>query len=354
MSQFSKSILPPNSSTLLKAVEKAVDRRKVIGEQSRVGFEISRLWIPESYYDDKSSNELREFLPFFAWGLGITVWDKDFSADQKINLIKTYFRAKQIAGTPRSIVMLLKALGIESEIETSRLKPFLFRLNITGYVSAPNKTLLENVIDDFKPVRSTIEIRSNVIARVDIPFSVSVRIEKEVKIMQSAWVTKAGLALMDSVLEPETPTKKLVVDHVKASSKFFAPEKETNFSDFLDISDSGDPKKLSILDIRSLGSGITLATAQIDLKSASFKIGSIGFFTEDGTLAFLVSGQNSPIASKLPNEILNIEVTLSFENNGLIASETRQSDPNKIAAAHDKLLERVESLESQIKQLTTG
>lgn len=169
-----KSILPPNSTALEKAVEKSCFRA------TNLEGALSYLWNP----GDKSSmaSSLLEpeinvdhcpisFLPYLAWGLNIEIWNSEWSEYDKRNIIKKYLYIRKIRGTLKALVEAFKALGVhikikewwqEGLINEENRRPFYFELNLytreNSTISEENRQAIHWMADKLKPLRSKYDL----------------------------------------------------------------------------------------------------------------------------------------------------------------------------------------------------
>lgn len=156
MSDF-ETILPPNASPELRAIEQAMAETK-----AAIHAPITALW-------DVSACPV-DVLPWLAWGLSVDVWDAGWSEETKRRVIAQSVELHRIKGTRGAVQLALAALGFRIDIIEGWEEggaPHTFRLEAYGkdvfqagfQIDARLFETVKQLIENVKPVRSHFTFR---------------------------------------------------------------------------------------------------------------------------------------------------------------------------------------------------
>ncbi len=145
------SLLPPNSTRLERAVERAD------AQLSGVAMVHDTLWNPW--------NCPAEFLPFLAWSVSVDTWDSNWPERIKRARIASSFQIQRHKGTAKSIADLIASFGGQMKIRewwqmTPQGEPHTFSLFLTISGDGGQESSAEFVhqivdaVNRTKPVRS--------------------------------------------------------------------------------------------------------------------------------------------------------------------------------------------------------
>ncbi|MFC4623076.1 phage tail protein I [Comamonas nitrativorans] len=149
---MTKTLLPPNASTLDRAVEKAMHQHL-----DSISFPHRELWNP--------STCPLEFLPWLAWALGVEAWRSEWPEAIKRAIVKNAIAVQRQRGTVKSVRDTVAAFGGAISIRewwqtTPKGQPHTFELVLTlggQDGSQASATFVEEVIAEVarvKPLRS--------------------------------------------------------------------------------------------------------------------------------------------------------------------------------------------------------
>lgn len=147
-----KSLLPPNSTPMEKALE------ETIYSATDLDVEISSIW----NIDTMPEHLKPVLLPYLAWTMGVEIWSKDMSPAQKELMIREYLTIRAVRGTKAAIEKAYQSIGVDVDIEENPPserypdgEPFKFKLTITAQaISGELRDEIRRLTDLLKPLRS--------------------------------------------------------------------------------------------------------------------------------------------------------------------------------------------------------
>lgn len=151
------SNLPPQSTKLERAIERAIDSRF-----NSLPCELDKLWNPETCP--------LKLLPWLAWSMSVDVWDDNWTEAEKRDVIRHAFWIHRHKGTIGAVRRALAVLNIGltvTEWFEDASAPYTFRLdayaeNIFAVGGGINQSLLNQIaaqIDHIKPARAHYHLR---------------------------------------------------------------------------------------------------------------------------------------------------------------------------------------------------
>ncbi|MEB0137990.1 MULTISPECIES: phage tail protein I [unclassified Undibacterium] len=136
---MTRSLLPPNASTLERALEQSSAR---LGD---IPFRLRDNWQPERC----PSN----LLPWLAWAVGVEEWDSNWPESMQRDVIASARRIRQQKGTPAAVKRALLALGHPNAhlLERSDANKWAtFKIILTRPVSIKQAELIKLRINQVK------------------------------------------------------------------------------------------------------------------------------------------------------------------------------------------------------------
>lgn len=143
-----KQLLPPNSTVFEISFENAFSR-------------ISNIEIPTRTFNDPLTAPA-SVLPWLAWERSVDIWNKDWTEQQKRQVINTSLYNHSIKGTVESLELALNSLGFPVFVQewfnmVPVGKPYTFKLYIQtsqDSISATDYKELFKVVRNYKNLRS--------------------------------------------------------------------------------------------------------------------------------------------------------------------------------------------------------
>lgn len=186
-----QSLLPINSSALLRDLEKASEKSLDLKTLNRF------VNNPDQIYDN--------LLPWLGWSLSIDSWDDNWSLDIKRKMIRNSILLHKTKGTRGSIKRALEILGLTVKIVewweiNPQLEPHTFQLtaylndNITQdktiIITKDTQKKLINLINSVKPLRSHLNFRLGVSFESQLFYCASFRIKNSPKLLLESKISK--------------------------------------------------------------------------------------------------------------------------------------------------------------------